>query len=58
MTGSRLKSELKNPYQKFVYPFWRRPENIGVYSEATREEFERKKLEFEANSRYIQWTVK
>lgn len=27
MTGSRLKSELKNPYQKTCYPFWRRPEN-------------------------------
>lgn len=55
MASHGLKSDTKNPYQKKVYPFWRRPENAGIYSEAVKEQFELKKLEFEAKAKYHQW---
>lgn len=58
MASHGLKSDTKNPYQKKVYPFWRRPENAGIYSEATKDLFELKKLEFEQACKYISWNTK
>lgn len=40
-----------------AHPFWRYAPQ-GMYSEATVEMFELKKLEFENKAKYINWTVK
>lgn len=58
MASHGLKSDTKNHYQKKVYPFLRRPENASIYSEATKESFELKKLEFDVKARYLQWETK
>lgn len=59
MAGHGLKSNTKHPYQKFMIPFWRESkETLMGYSEESKEIFERKKIEFDANAKYIQWEVK
>lgn len=58
MSTHGLKSSKLHPYQRSVFPFWRRPENVLLYSDEVKEMFELKKLEFEANAKYLQWTVK
>lgn len=58
MSTSGLKSSKMHPYQRFCYPFWRRDDNKNAYSDLTKEKFERHKLEFDLEMKYIQWIQK
>lgn len=59
MSTSGLKSSKIHPYQKRLIPFWRESkETLMGYSEESKEIFERKKIDFDANAKYIQWIVK
>lgn len=58
MAHRQLKSDQLHHYQKGVYPFWRREDNKGFYSEETKRNFEKFKAEFELAMRQIQWTKK
>lgn len=60
MAGHGIKSQYTHPYQRFKHPFWRHsnlPPTMG-YSEESKELFERKKIEFDANAKYIPWQTK